>query len=122
MAPEFQLVNETSVGGYLNFMQGILQNGFNSKDVVANYAAEKALVTDPAALVQRLSLLLTGNQLSAATVALIIDALTKAPLLNPTTDARKLDLICAGVLLGDGLARIPRPEVKEEAGANRPCT
>ncbi|SDX59495.1 Protein of unknown function [Variovorax sp. YR634] len=99
VAPEFQLVNETSVGGYLNFMQGILQNGFNSKDVVANYAAEKTLVTDPAALVRRLSLLLTGNQLSAATVALITDALTKAPLLNPTTDARKLDLICAGVLL-----------------------
>ncbi|WP_432731766.1 DUF1800 domain-containing protein [Variovorax sp. W6] len=99
VAPEFQLVNETSVGGYLNFMQGILQNGFSSKDVIATYTAEKALVNDPAALVRRLNLLLTGNQLSAATVALITDALSKAPLVNPTTDARRLDLICAGVLL-----------------------
>lgn len=100
VAPEFQLVNETSVGGYLNFLQGILQNGFNnSKDVIATYTAEKALVNDPAALVRRLNLLLTGNQLSAATVALITDALSKAPLVNPTTDARRLDLICAGVLL-----------------------
>ena len=99
VAPEFQLVNETSVGGYLNFLQGILQSGFDSKDVIATYAAEKALVTDPAALVRRLNLLLTGNQLSAATVALITDALSKAPLVNPSTDARRLDLICAGVLL-----------------------
>lgn len=99
VAPEFQLVNETSVGGYLNFLQGILQNGFDSKDVIATYTAEKTLVTDPAALVRRLNLLLTGNQLSAATVALITDALSKAPLVNPSTDARRLDLICAGVLL-----------------------
>jgi uncharacterized protein (DUF1800 family) len=99
VAPEFQLVNETSVGGYLNFLQGKLQNGFDNKDVIATYTAEKALVNDPAALVRRLNLLLTGNQLSAATVALITDALSKAPLVNPTTDARRLDLICAGVLL-----------------------
>lgn len=99
VAPEFQLVNETSVGGYLNFLQGRLQNGFDNKDVIATYTAEKALVNDPAALVRRLNLLLTGNQLSAATVALITDALSKAPLANPSTDARRLDLICAGVLL-----------------------
>ena len=99
VAPEFQLVNETSVGGYLNFLQGRLQNGFDNKDVIATYTAEKTLVNDPAALVRRLNLLLTGNQLSAATVALITDALSKAPLVNPGTDARRLDLICAGVLL-----------------------
>ena len=99
VAPEFQLVNETSVGGYLNFMQNVLQGGFNGKDVVANYAVEKALALDPAALVLRLDLLLTGNQLSAATVALITDALGKPPLANPATDARRLDLVCAGVLL-----------------------
>ncbi len=48
VAPEFQLVNETSVGGYLNFMQNVVPNGFNSKDVIPTYAAEKALVLDPA--------------------------------------------------------------------------
>jgi len=99
VAPEFQLVNETSVGGYLNFMQDRLLNGFDSKDVMASYSAEKALTADPAALVRRLNLLLAGNQLSAGTVALITDALSKAPLANPGTDAARLNLICAGVLL-----------------------
>ncbi|WP_285410338.1 DUF1800 domain-containing protein [Variovorax sp. efr-133-TYG-130] len=99
VAPEFQLVNETSVGGYLNFMQDKLLNGFDGKDVTASYAAEKALSADPAALVRRLNLLLAGNQLSAGTVALITDALSKAPLVNPGTDAARLNLICAGVLL-----------------------
>lgn len=99
VAPEFQLVNETSVGGYLNFMQSSLPNGFDTKDVMASYAAEKALAADPAALVRRLNLLLAGNQLSAATVALITDALSKAPLVNPTTDAGRLNLVCAGILL-----------------------
>ena len=58
------MVNETSVGGYLNYMQGVLPIGFNSKDVMATYAAEKALVLDPAALVARLNLLLCANQLN----------------------------------------------------------
>uniref|UniRef100_UPI0018DBCC3E DUF1800 domain-containing protein n=1 Tax=Variovorax sp. E3 TaxID=1914993 RepID=UPI0018DBCC3E len=99
VAPEFQLVTETSVGGYLNFLQKVLPNGFDGKDVTASYAVEKTLTADPAALVRRLNLLLSGNQLSAATVALITDALSKAPLVNPSTDAARLNLICAGVLL-----------------------
>ncbi|MGJ7526291.1 DUF1800 domain-containing protein [Variovorax sp. GB1P17] len=99
VAPEFQLVTETSVGGYLNFMQDALQNGFDSKDVVASYAAEKALVLDPAALVQRLNLLLTGNQLSAATVALITNALATPGLNASSNDTARLNRICAAVLL-----------------------
>ncbi|MFH0129772.1 DUF1800 family protein [Variovorax sp. VaC1] len=98
VAPEFQLVTETSVGGYLNFMQGMLQNGFDSKDVVASYAAEKALVLDPVALVRRLNLLLTGNQLSAATVTLIANALATPGLNASSSDAARLDRICAAVL------------------------
>lgn len=99
VAPEFQLVNETSVGGYLNFLQRILPIGFDTKDVSAAYTNEKALTADPGALVRRLNLLLAGNQLSGATVALITDALSKAPLVNPGTDAARLSMVCAGVLL-----------------------
>ena len=99
VAPEFQLVNETSVGGYLNFMQGILQNGFNSKDVVASYTAEKALVLDPVSLVNRLSLLLTANQLSAANKTLITNALGTPHVTATSTDAVKLNRITAAVLL-----------------------
>lgn len=99
VAPEFQLVNESSVGSYLNFMQNVLPNGFNSKDVVASYAAEKALVLDPAALVRRLNLLLTGNQLMPATVALITTALGTPNLTAASSDGAKLNRICAAILM-----------------------
>jgi hypothetical protein len=49
--------------------------------------------------VRRLNLLLAASQLSAATVALIAGALSQAPLANPSTDAGRLSLVCAGVLL-----------------------
>jgi uncharacterized protein (DUF1800 family) len=99
VAPEFQLVNETSVGGYLNFMQNVVANGFNSRDVVAGYAAEKALVLDAAALVRRLNLLMTANQLDASTVSLIANALG-TPAVTPTsTDTVKNNRVYAAVLM-----------------------
>ena len=49
VAPEFQLVNETSVGGYLNFMQSMMPNGIDSKDVERRPTRPRlALVLDPA--------------------------------------------------------------------------
>jgi len=97
VAPEFQLVNETSVGGYLNYMQAALP--MTSKDVNASYANEVALVLDPAALVRRLSLLMTGNQLSAATQALIVNALGTPALTAASSDASKLNRVYAAVLM-----------------------
>lgn len=97
VAPEFQLVNETSVGGYINYMQGALQR--TAKDVNATYANELALVLDPAALVKRLNLLLTGNQLSAATVALIVGALATPAVTASSADGVKLNRVYAAVLL-----------------------
>jgi uncharacterized protein (DUF1800 family) len=97
VAPEFQVVNETSVGGYLNYMQNTLPK--NTKDVNASYASELALVLDPAALVRRLNLLLTGNQLSAATQALITSALGTPAVTATSTDAVKLNRVYAAVLM-----------------------
>lgn len=77
--PEFQITNENSVAGYLNFMQGVIAWGYGgeaSRIIVRNYTREMALVNDPAALVERLNLLLTGGQLSPATVTAIRDAIT----------------------------------------------
>lgn len=99
VAPEFQLVNETSVGGYLNFMQNNVLPKSTGKDVNAAYASEQALVLDPTALVQRLNLLLTGNQLPAATQALIVGALANPVVTDKSTDAVKLNRIYAAVLL-----------------------
>jgi uncharacterized protein (DUF1800 family) len=76
VAPEFQIVNEVSVAGYINFMASAIgsANGVNN-DVKATYSSELAIVSDTAALVNRLSLLLSGNQLTDTTKATIKTAL-----------------------------------------------
>jgi hypothetical protein len=102
-APEFQLVNETSVGGYLNFMQGVIERGINCPnpgvpyaaynnyvyDVKANYGNELALVMNASALVNHLDLVLTAGQLSAGTKATMVTALEGTPLTaSSSADAR----------------------------------
>lgn len=115
VAPEFQLVNESSVGGYLNAMQGVIRNGIyvnapespgsgnnpatNGYDITASYTAELALVTDATALVARLNLLLCAGQLSADTQALIVTALNATVVTATSTDAVKRDRIASAVLL-----------------------
>ena len=99
VAPEFQLVTESSVGGYLNYMMGVINNGLNSSDINAPYAAELALVLDATALVRRVNLLLCGGQLSAANEALIVTALNATPLTNASSAAAKRNRVCAAVLM-----------------------
>jgi uncharacterized protein (DUF1800 family) len=96
VAPEFQLVNESSVGGYLNYLQSVISNGINSGDIKAAYSAELALVGDTAALLARLDLLLCGGQLGSASQALILAALNAMPV---TTDAQKRNRVYAAVLM-----------------------
>lgn len=74
VAPEFQLTNESTVAGYLNFMQVTLRTGI--LDVLPDYSAELALAGDPVALTDRLNLLLCAGQLSAATLSTIRTAIT----------------------------------------------
>ncbi len=99
VAPEFQIVNESSVGGYLNFLQNALPYGIDNGDVRAAYTAEKALALDPAALVKRLNLLLTGNQLSSATVSLITNALATPALNASSSEGARLNRVYAAVML-----------------------
>ena len=97
VAPEFQLVNETSVGGYLNYMQNTVIPR-NSQDVNASYTAELALAPDPGALVRRLNLLLAANQLSPATVNVIATALGTT-VTSTSSEANKLARVYAAVLM-----------------------
>ncbi|MCM3563007.1 DUF1800 domain-containing protein [Hydrogenophaga intermedia] len=99
-APEFQIVNESSVGGYLNFMQGAIERGIQcpnpsvpeaawnnpAYDVRANYAYELSLALDAGRLVDHLSLVLTAGQISPATRAVMVNALEATPL-NASSDA-----------------------------------
>jgi hypothetical protein len=116
-APEFQIVTESSVAGYLNFMQNVIRNGIyvndpdlpnninNSKnpkngfDIKASYTAELALAHDPKALVARLNLLLCAGQLPTALQARMEAALNATPLTATSPPDKRLDRVAAAVLL-----------------------
>ena len=92
-APEFQLVSESSVSAYINYLQRFVYEGFYVgnpaeagfprdqvgvtyvPDIVPDYTAEFALVGNTVALVQRLNLLLAAGQLSQVTQDFIVNAL-----------------------------------------------
>ena len=99
VAPEFQLVSESSVGGYLNYMMGVISNGISSGDISPAYTAELALVQDAAALVRRLNLLLCAGQLSTANQALITGALNATPLTPSSTVTAQRNRVYAAILL-----------------------
>jgi hypothetical protein len=69
VAPEFQITDEQSVVGYINFMYRLVSSGIG--DVKADYTAIQALATDSGALVDEVNLVLAAGQLSASTVAAI---------------------------------------------------
>ena len=101
VAPEFQLVNESSVGGYINFMRNTIDGGLNSSDLKAAYTTEIALALSPSAaspsnLVNRINLLLCGGQLSAANAALITNAVGA---MASATATNQRNRVCAAVLL-----------------------
>jgi hypothetical protein len=106
VAPEFQLVNETSVSGYLNYMVAVIERGINNlADMKAAYTAELALATNPTALVNRLNVLLCGGQLPAATVTTIVTTITSLASASATDRQRRvyaavlMVMACPGYLI-----------------------
>lgn len=73
VAPEFQITNESSVVGYVNFMQKALSSGLG--DLQADYTALQALVGDSQALLAELNTVLAAGQISSATLASLTTAL-----------------------------------------------
>ena len=114
-APEFQLVNETTVGGYLNFMQDVIQRGINCPepgvpqaaytnyqyDVKATYSRELSLVTDATALVRHLSLVLTAGQIAPGSdnELLMVNALNATPVTASSSADVKQRRVWAAVLM-----------------------
>ena len=93
-APEFQITNESTVVGWANWAQTFVAGGVG--ETRPDYSAELAIATDAAALVRRVSLLLSGDGLSAATLATITTAVGT---IGATTDAGKLNRVYAAVHL-----------------------
>jgi uncharacterized protein (DUF1800 family) len=94
VAPEFQIVNETTTAGYLNFMLTAVQSGVN--DVKPQYSSLVSKADDAAGLVAAINLRITGNQMSSATTNLIQTAIAALP---ATTDAQKQTRVQAAVYL-----------------------
>ena len=98
VAPELQITTETSVAGYLNFMQSAVGNlaSATGTDLVVDYSALQAIAIDVNALAGEVELILAANRLSAASRALIRNALVQMPV---ATSANLLDRVKAAVML-----------------------
>jgi Protein of unknown function (DUF1800) len=118
-APEFQLVNETSVGGYLNHMQTVLEAGIYVasppgapnpftgpyvQDITASFNDELAIASDADALVARLNLVMCAGRLSAATRTIMVNALKATPLTAASSSGEKLNRVRGAVLMVLGCA------------------
>lgn len=100
LAPEFQLVNETSVAGYVNFLERALQGGRTPvADIVLDFAAEIAIAHDSLALLDRLDLLLTGRQLSESVRETVRAAMEDVSLSAASTNADRLRRVQIGTAL-----------------------
>lgn len=93
-APEFEITDESTTVGWVNFAQTFVVSGVG--ETRPNYAAELALATDASALVQRLARLLAPGSLSTATQSLITQAVGTMP---SATEANRLNRVYAAVLL-----------------------
>ena len=94
VGPEFQLANESSVVGYVNYMQRAVSKGIG--DVLADYGTLLPLAADANALLDEINTVLAAGQLSAATLGLIAGALNAMP---SRTDAALHNRIYAALTL-----------------------
>lgn len=94
-APELQIANETTVAGYLNYMQRAIA-GSGIGDVVADYAPLLALVNDSRALLAELNLVLAAGRIPQATLTTLQAALDTIQL---RTDAARRNRVLAALLL-----------------------
>lgn len=97
VAPEFQIANETSLAGYINFLQWAIRWGYN--DVKPSYEELLPIAHDPATLVPWLNLHLAANQLSSDSCALIEHALGEWPTAPDSPREQKLDRLAGACLL-----------------------
>lgn len=96
IAPEFQLLNETSAVGYINFMHQVIVDGLY--DLRADYTEWLPLADTPDALVTRLNLLLAAGRLDASVEQRITQALASIPALDDQGRTRRVQAACLLVM------------------------
>jgi hypothetical protein len=115
-APEFQLVNESTVSSYINYLQSFLNRGMwvrapelpsnpmdptptDGPDIVPDYSSEMGFAHDGNALVQHLNLLLCAGQMSDATRQAISLALDQVNLQAYASDDARRQQVARALLL-----------------------
>jgi uncharacterized protein (DUF1800 family) len=101
VAPELQIVLETSVVGYSNFMRSAVPNGMgsnNPRDIQPDYTAERALADNADALIDRVDLLLTAGMMSADTRNLIRNAVNSVTIPASNQTAARQNRVNLAVL------------------------
>lgn len=102
VAPEFQIVDEVQVAGYLNFMQGVVARGVGSTppsgttpDIQAAYAQETALAGTPDQLVARVNGMLMYGQMSSALQQTLSSAVASIAIPSGTATQAQIDAAIA---------------------------
>lgn len=95
--PEFQITNESSVAGYVNWMQRVVA-GSGAGDLTADYSSLLPLANDPAALLSEINQVLAGGQVSAATLNLIQSAVATVSTSTPAGQLRRIEAALTLVL------------------------
>ena len=96
-APEFQLLNETTTAGYINFLQWVTRGGYN--DVKPTYADLLPIAHDVPQVVAWLNLRLTSNQMSTDSLAVIQNMLTLFGITSTSSNDNKLNMLATGCFL-----------------------
>lgn len=107
VAPELQIINETSVAGYVNYMRDSISggvgfsagSGLNRRDLLGDYSAELALASDVPALVDRVASRLAYGAIGAARRAEIISAVSSISLSGSSQATAKRQRVNAAILL-----------------------
>ena len=94
VAPEFQITNESTVVGYINYMQTVISRGVG--DVKGDYSALLPMADTAQVLLDELNLVLAAGQLSPATLALIKGGIDAMP---AQTDGARLNRVHAALLM-----------------------
>jgi uncharacterized protein (DUF1800 family) len=82
VAPEMQTHGETTVAAYANLVQAMasgVPRNLATLDIYSDYVRATALAAQPQALIDHLDLVLTGNTMSPATRALMLEAVESVP-------------------------------------------
>ena len=82
VAPEFQIVHDVSVAGYMNYMRSRVTIDTN-RDIQQNYTAEIALADKPSDLVERMNLLLFAGTMPDSLRTQLVAAVTSRAIPAP---------------------------------------